>query len=67
MSLLDRIRKKDLHSKVMSADEAALLFKDGDIVGSSGFTSAGYPKAVPMAMAKRAEGGDKFGITLQMY
>jgi len=64
MSLLERIRNKDLQKKIMSADEAALLFKDGMTVGSSGFTSAGYPKAVPLALAKRAENGDKVGITL---
>ena len=62
--LLERIRNKDLHKKVMSADEAALLFNDGDFVACSGFTSAGYPKAVPLALAKRAENGDKVGITL---
>lgn len=41
--------------KFMSADEAAALIKNDDNVGFSGFTHAGCPKAVPAALAKRAE------------
>lgn len=48
-----RIRKKSLHGKVMSAEEAAMLIKPNDNVGMSGFTGSGYPKAVPLALAKR--------------
>ncbi|MDR3244993.1 MAG: hypothetical protein LBT50_01010, partial [Prevotellaceae bacterium] len=40
---------------VMSPDEAASFIKDGDNVGFSGFTAAGCPKAVPAAIAKKAE------------
>jgi succinyl-CoA:acetate CoA-transferase len=40
--------------KIQSADEAALLIRDGMTVGTSGFTMAGYPKAVPLALARRA-------------
>lgn len=39
----------------MTADEAALLVNNGDIVGMGGFTPAGAPKDVPTAIAKRAE------------
>ncbi|SHF97656.1 succinate CoA transferase [Dysgonomonas macrotermitis] len=39
----------------MSADEAASLVKNGDNVGFSGFTHAGCPKVVPVAIAKLAE------------
>jgi len=39
----------------MTAEEAALLIKDNDNVGFSGFTHAGCPKAVPTALARRAE------------
>jgi succinyl-CoA:acetate CoA-transferase len=38
----------------MSAEAAAGLIPNGSVVGMSGFTGAGYPKAVPMALAKRA-------------
>ncbi|GAB6389595.1 acetyl-CoA hydrolase/transferase family protein [Stutzerimonas marianensis] len=51
----DRIRLSSLHSKVMSADEAATHVVDGMTVGMSGFTRAGEAKAVPMALIKRAK------------
>lgn len=38
----------------VSAEEAAMLIQDGDTVGFSGFTAAGCPKAVPTAIAQRA-------------
>lgn len=50
----DRIRLSSLHSKVMSAEEAAAMIQDGMTVGMSGFTRAGEAKAVPMALAERA-------------
>ena len=50
----DRILHKGLKSKVMSAEAAAALIPNGAVVGMSGFTGAGYPKAVPIALAKRA-------------
>ncbi len=39
----------------MSADEAAALIQPGSILGMSGFTGSGYPKAVPVALAARIE------------
>lgn len=50
-----RIRSEKLRNKIISAEEATKFFKDGMIVGTSGFTPAGYPKAVPLALAKKAE------------
>lgn len=41
--------------KRMTAAEAAQLINHNDNVGFSGFTHAGCPKAVPVALAKRAE------------
>ncbi len=41
--------------KFVSADEAAAYVNHGDVVGFSGFTPAGAPKAVPTAIARRAE------------
>src|SRR5690554_5211640 len=51
----ERIRLSSLHNKVMSAEEAAALIKDGMVVGMSGFTRAGEAKAVPMALAEMAK------------
>jgi succinyl-CoA:acetate CoA-transferase len=60
----DRIRNLHALSKLTTPDEAALLIKDGMTVGTSGFTMAGYPKAVPLALARRAEAGEDIKITL---
>lgn len=54
----ERLRKAELAKKIMSADEAALIIKDGMTLGLSGFTRAGDAKAVPMALVKRAEKED---------
>ncbi len=50
----DRILHSGLKAKVMSAEAAAAMIPNGAILGMSGFTGAGYPKAVPVALAKRA-------------
>lgn len=60
----ERIRNPELRSRVVTADAAAKLFQDGMVVGMSGFTAVGYPKAVPLALAARAEAGETIGITL---
>ncbi len=49
----DRIRSQRIARKVTSAEEAAALIAPGSTVGMSGFTGAGYPKAVPAALARR--------------
>ena len=43
----------ELAQRVMSAEEAAALIQPGSQIGMSGFTGSGYPKAVPMALARR--------------
>ncbi|MDR1351135.1 MAG: acetyl-CoA hydrolase/transferase family protein [Zoogloeaceae bacterium] len=50
----DRILNPQLKNKIMSAEEAAALIPAGANVGVSGFTGAGYPKLVPVALAKRS-------------
>lgn len=60
----DRIRMTGLRNKIMSAEDASNLICDGMIVATSGFTPSGYPKAVPLALTKRAEALDRFSITL---
>ena len=68
MQTPDSIRNPLLKSKVMSADAAAQLIPAGARVGMSGFTGAGYPKAVPAALAARMErlhaAGEDFQIGL---
>ncbi|HWR95420.1 MAG TPA: acetyl-CoA hydrolase/transferase family protein [Arenimonas sp.] len=55
MSDASRILNPILRSRIMSADAAAAFIGHGDNVGMSGFTGAGYPKAVPKALAARIE------------
>lgn len=50
---MDRITCPVLTHRVTSAEEAAAHIRPGDAVGMSGFTGAGYPKAVPAALAAR--------------
>jgi len=68
MPLNDLVRNPVLKSLIMSADAAAALIPAGANVGMSGFTGAGYPKAVPQALARRIEGlhadGEAFRIGL---
>lgn len=62
--MYNRISNREVEEKTMSAMQASELIKDGMTVGTSGFTMAGYPKAVPMALARRAERGEKIRIKL---
>lgn len=52
---LERIQNTDLLDKVITANEAALFFENGMVVGSSGFTRAGDSKAVLKALADRGK------------
>lgn len=60
----NKIRRKELCNKIMSPREASMFVKDGMTVATSGFTPSGYPKAVPLEIAKRADEGEEIGITL---
>jgi len=40
--------------KKMTAEEAASLIENGEVIGTSGFTPAGYPKEIPIALAAKA-------------
>jgi succinyl-CoA:acetate CoA-transferase len=51
----NRIHHSLLRDRLMSAVDAAALIRPGDTVAMSGFTGAGYPKAVPQALAARME------------
>ncbi|HEY0214146.1 MAG TPA: acetyl-CoA hydrolase/transferase family protein [Paenirhodobacter sp.] len=50
-----RIRHAGFAARLTSAEDAAAMIAHGATVGMSGFTGSGYPKAVPMALAARAE------------
>lgn len=54
--------------KAMTAEEVASHIQHGDVVGTSGFTPAGYPKVIPPAIARKAkalhEEGKPFQISL---
>lgn len=66
--MTDRIASTALRGKVMSADDAAAFIVDGDQIGFSGFTGAGYPKEVPGALARRItaarDAGDQFRVNV---
>ena len=68
MPIEDRVLYPAFRTRMVSADEAAALITPGDRVGMSGFTGAGYPKAVPRALARRMEAaharGEDFRIGL---
>lgn len=53
IEIRDRVRNVALRDKIVSAEEAASIIKPGMNIGTSGFTPAGYPKAVPLALAAR--------------
>lgn len=61
---MERIRNAFIQEKITTAAAAAAFIRDGMTVGASGFTAIGYPKAVPAALAQRAEDGESLGITL---
>ncbi len=59
----DRIRMPSLANKIVSAEVAAELIRDGMTIGMSGFTKSGDAKALPAVLAERAR-TEKFKITL---
>jgi succinyl-CoA:acetate CoA-transferase len=61
----DRIRCPALRGRVVSAEDAARLIRDGMTVAVSGFTPSGCPKAVPEALARQVrQEGRKVRISL---
>ena len=63
-----RVLNGELRGRIVTADEAAAMIHAGDTVGMSGFTGAGYPKVVPVALAKRIMDanlrGEKFRVSV---
>src|SRR5512142_2955890 len=68
MGTTTRILNRQLAQRVMSAEEAAALIGSGTRIGMSGFTGSGYPKAVPMSLARRIADatlrGQKFQVSI---
>ena len=63
---MSRIRSAQFQAKVMSAADAAAFIHDGDNVGVSGFTGAGYPKELPGALAERIKEENAQGRQLRI-
>ena len=59
MELENRLRCAALKEKLLNADDAAWLIEDGMTVAVSGFTPAGCPKAVPLALAEQVRCGKR--------
>src|SRR3954464_8273298 len=57
----ERIQSTVMRRKVMGAEDAAALISPGANVGMSGFTGAGYPKALPTALADRIDAETQHG------
>jgi len=66
MPTTSRIADARLRDKIMSAEDAAALIAPGSTVGMSGFTGAGYPKLVPLALARRIEESNQRGNPFQV-
>ena len=66
---MSRIGYDLARARLMSAEEAAQKIQDGDRVGFSGFTGAGYPKAVPGALAEQMRAAHEAGkpFTIASY
>ena len=56
-----RILNHALLARVMPAEAAAAFIEPGTTVGMSGFTGSGYPKSVPVALARRIEAAHAAG------
>ena len=65
---MTRILSEKYRSKVMGAEEAARLIKNGDTIGFAGFTGSGYPKVIPGALAAEIEAaggrGEEFKVNV---
>lgn len=61
---LSRIRYPAYLDRVMNTETAAGFIKSGMVLGVSGFTIAGYPKAVAAVLARRARSGEKLDLTV---
>jgi succinyl-CoA:acetate CoA-transferase len=66
MTTNGRIQHAGLRRKVVPAEEAAALIRPGATVGMSGFTGAGYPKEVPLALARQISEANAAGAAFRI-
>jgi succinyl-CoA:acetate CoA-transferase len=66
MQMETRIQQASLASKIMPAAAAARLIQPGMTVGMSGFTGSGYPKAVPLELARLIEDAHSGFVAITM-
>src|SRR3974390_1107436 len=68
VSATSRVLNSTVANRIMDAEQAAALIQSGHQIGMSGFTGSGYPKAVPMALARRIADanlrGQKFQVSI---
>ena len=62
----NRVLNAELRQRIMSADEAAALIRNGDNIGMSGFTGSGYAKEFPPALARRMDRDREQGNPLRV-
>ena len=56
-----RIASEKFLAKVTDIESVVAQVKDGDLIGVSGFTGAGYPKEFPVALAARIKAAHERG------
>ncbi len=61
-----RILNSTLSNRVMTAEDAAALIPSDAQIGMSGFTGSGYPKDVPLALARRISDANLRGQRFQV-
>ncbi len=64
--MTDRIRMPELRDHLLTAEQAAEYIINGMTIGISGFTRAGDPKVVPLALAKRVQQSEE-KIKIQLW
>ncbi len=68
MTCDSRVLAPHLREKIMSAEQAAALIPSDVTIGMSGFTAAGSPKSVPLALARQIEAahgrGERFKVNI---
>lgn len=60
----ERLRSDRGYDLIMSAEDAAAMIEDNMVLGVSGFTASGYPKAVPHALAERGRNGETLKVDI---
>lgn len=62
----NRLACEKMRAKVMTPEDAIEFIKPGTTIGASGFTGSGYPKAVPLALAKKIKEERAAGRTFRV-